>query len=170
MQIHPLELIGRAENLMPQDWPEDDTLARVYLLTLALSAKYKDRFAIQLDLLHRDYLLAHPELVYAAELDASKNEKQAELLTPLVIEADGCVVPLCYGFSRDYALCNVNRESLLDTWPKYLQRGYLAFRALARTVFEEVAMPRQLPFLNWYELIVARSRNPGKVLRVVCTT
>lgn len=165
LQIHPLELVGRAEQLMVQHWPEDDTLARAYLLVLALSAKYEGRLTIQLDLFHRNYLLDHPELVYATESHAaSMKEKPADLMSPLVVEADGSVVPLCYGFSRDYALCNVNTESLAEAWP--LQHDYPAFRALCRKVFEELAAPRELPFLNWYELIVLRSRGPAKAVQV----
>jgi len=166
LQIHPLELTGRAKQQMPEQWPEDDTLARAYLLTVALAAKYEGRMSIQFDVFHREYLREHPEMVYASEHGGPpERQSAAQLLSPLVVQADGLVVPVCYGFSEDYSVCNLKRETLAESWPRYVGRGYPAFLALCLKVFEESVMARhhELPFLNWYELIVARSRAYGGI-------
>jgi len=168
LQLHPLELTGRAEQRMPGQWPEDDTLARAYLLTLALAAKYETRMSIQLDVYHREYLREHAEMVYASERGwPPEGQPAAELLSPLVVQADGLVVPLCYGFSENYSVCDLKRETLAESWPRYVRRGYPAFRALCLRVFEDVMAPHhELPFLNWYELIVARSRAPASIAHI----
>ena len=161
LQLHPLELTGRAGSLMRVDLPDDDILARVYLLTLALVKKYRGLMAIQLDVFNRDDLMANPELVYASDLETQPARRRpASQLGIIVLEADGSVVPLCYGFSKEYEICNVRIRRLLEAWDSYVEQGYLAFRKLCREVFQEVCAPAILPFFNWHEMIVARSHTP----------
>ena len=162
LQIHPLELIGRAIGADTGSIaPDDEILARVYLLTLALATKYRNWMAIQFDVFNKEDILEYPELVYAS---ANRNfcsfdsSKPADLLRILVVEADGSVVPISYGFSKQYELCNVRTQRLYEAWPNYLEQGgYLAFRKLCKNVLKEIAMPTLLPFFNWYELIISRS-------------
>jgi len=159
LQLHPLELAGRAGELMRGDRPEDDTLARAYLLATTLASKYEGRLTIQLDVFHTEHLLEYPELAYAADLGPDLSiYRAADLLSPVVVEADATVVPVCYGFSRDYAICNLKEEALAAAWPRYLRERYPMFASLCRRVFKEATIPRDLPFLNWYELILASSR------------
>jgi MoaA/NifB/PqqE/SkfB family radical SAM enzyme len=158
LQLHPLELSGRAEKLMQEDSPDDDILARTYLMTLVLAAKYRSSMNIQLDVFRKDDLLEHPDLIYASSLDAVITEmKPADLLGLIVVEADGTVVPISYGFAKDYAICNLRHQRLSEAWPSYRHHGYLAFRKLCQDIFEEIAVPSELPFFNWYDLIVTRS-------------
>jgi Fe-coproporphyrin III synthase len=158
LQLHPLELSGRAEKLMQESSPDDDILARAYLIALVLAEQYRGSMNIQLDVFRKDDLLAHPELVYASDLQAGVTKmKPADLLGLVVIEADGAVVPISYGFAKDYAICNLRHQRLSEAWPSYRQYGYLAFRKLCQDICKEIAVPSELPFFNWHELIVSRS-------------
>jgi MoaA/NifB/PqqE/SkfB family radical SAM enzyme len=163
LQLHPLEQTGRGGVLMPGDSPDDDILARVYLLTLALIQKYSSSMVIQLDVFNRDGLIEHPEWVYASNLDSQADAlKPADLLGLLVVEANGSVVPISYGFSKTYEVCSLQSETLAQAWALYRRRGYVAFRELCRDVFKEIATSSDLPIFNWYELIVARSHGQTK--------
>lgn len=159
LQIHPLELEGRASFTMQSESPDDDVLARVYLLILALKSRFKDSMKIQYDAASRDYILENPELVYASGLEIDLNKVDlADILNFLVVEPDGSVVPIAYGFSKQYELCNLKNKKLFDIWPGYLRRGhYRLFRRLCKRVFDEISVPTELPFFNWYELLVKRS-------------
>lgn len=158
LQLHSLELAGRAEESLAGDAPDDDLLARVFLAGLALAEAYRGRMRIQSDSFHQEHLRRHPEAVYATDLDpADLARPAAELLNLIVIEADGSAVPVSYGFSKIFRICNVNDESLAAAWPRYAQSGYREFRRLCRGVFDEIMEPSALPFFNWYELMVARS-------------
>jgi len=162
LQLHPLELSGRAEKLMQEDSPDDDILARTYLITLVLADKYRSSMSIQLDVFRKDDLMEHPELIYASSLDAGVTEmKPADLLGLIVVEADGTVVPISYGFAKDYAICNLRHQRLSEAWSSYRQHGYLVFRKLCQDIFKEIAVPSELPFFNWHDLIVTRSHNPS---------
>lgn len=160
LQIHPLELTGRAGSLMAGDALENDVLSKVYVLAFALACtcRYGDTMKVQLDLLYRDHLREEPGLVYAEE-PKSKPDQTApsQLLGLLVLESDGTVVPVSYGFSRHYKLCNVKEKRLADAWPDYMTNGHPAFRDLCRRVWDELCAPDAPLLSNWHEVIVSRS-------------
>jgi Fe-coproporphyrin III synthase len=172
LQIHPLEIQGRADNMMQSNIVSEDILARVYLITLALASKYRDSMIIQFDAFRRDYVLKNPELVYASDVKygdhyatKTKDIKLADLLNFLVVGADGSVLPIAYNFSKQYELCNIKNKRLSKIWPSYIQQqegSYMMFRNLCQKVFREISNPsnneqQPLPFFNWYELIVNHS-------------
>lgn len=161
LQIHPLELVGRANDNLRSSWANDDILTRGYLLAFVLAARYTDSMKIQFDAFHRERVMQNPELIYASDLKIDlENSKPSDLLSDLVVEADGTVVPISYGLSKKFALCNINQSRLSEIWPHYLQKGgYEKFRKLCQKVFKEISMPNDLPLFNWYELMVSSSYN-----------
>ncbi len=162
LQIHPLEIIGRANNTdMISIAPDEDVLARVYLLNLALMNDYGNSISFQFDVFDRDYVIQHPELIYASDDkydDIQNGSKPADLLSPIIVETNGSIVPISYGFCKKYEICNLNTQSLSEGWSTYIKnKRYDAFRTLCKTVLKEIATPSMLPFFNWYELITRRS-------------
>jgi MoaA/NifB/PqqE/SkfB family radical SAM enzyme len=159
LQIHPLELAGHAVSQMASDAPEPDVLAKIYVMAFALASKYSNTMQVQLDLVYRDHLLDEPQLVYAAESEANWDKAvPAQLLGLLVLEADGTVVPVSYGFSRQFQVCNVKNRGLAESWPRFLSKGYPEFRALCRQVWDELSSPGGPLLSNWHEVIASRSR------------
>jgi MoaA/NifB/PqqE/SkfB family radical SAM enzyme len=159
LQIHPLERAGRAGRAMPAaSFTNDEINARAYLLSTVLAAKYADRMTVQIDLLHRDQVLRNPDLIYGAPVGDAIGANPSELTRILVLETDGAVVPVAYGFARRYAICNITGGSIRESWPRYVDDGYPAFAALCRDAFDEIARDARFNLFNWYELIVARSR------------
>ena len=158
LQLHPLEMTGRAERELTAEAPDDDVLARTYLMAAALAAEHRGRLRIQVDLLPAAQVRRSPQLVYASELEASTiaGARPADLLSPLVVEADGSVVPVSYGFSHDYRICDLSDQELAAAWPGFLERRYPAFRRLCRDLWTEIASSDR-PLVNWHELIVERS-------------
>jgi len=158
LQLHPLEMAGRAEGKLGALSAEEDGLAKAYLLATALAAKYRDSMNIQLDLLHLEHVLRAPEIVYANELPREWEEiTPADLLGLIVMEADGAVVPISYGFSRRYQICRLREQNLEQGWQPFLREGYPKFRRMCRELFEELISPKQRPLFNWHERVVARS-------------
>jgi hypothetical protein len=143
---------------MAGDAAENDELMKVYVLAFALAGKYSDIMRVQLDLLYREHLREEPGLVYADDLEYKPDQTApAQLLGLLVLEPDGTVVPVSYGFARRYKLCTVKEQKLAAAWPDYLARGYPAFRALCRQVWNELCAPEAMLLSNWHEVIVSRS-------------
>jgi MoaA/NifB/PqqE/SkfB family radical SAM enzyme len=158
LQLHPLEMTGRAAVDLATESPDDDVLARCYLMAMALAAEHQGRLRVQVDLLPVAQLRRSPELVYASTLEASAvaAARPADLLSPLVVEADGQVVPLSYGLSRRYRVGNLDDGGLAAAWPEFLENRYPALRRLCRDLWTEISRSDRA-VVNWHELIVARS-------------
>lgn len=154
--IHPLELFGRAERKMRESMPDEDILMRSYLLGMALLAKYHGQMRVQVDLVHRDQLLQDPTSVYATE-ECDVSRKAAELLSVVVLEPDGSLVPVAYGFSRRFGICNIHEERFATAWGRYAETGYPVFRRFCRRAFTSLASPTAPQLLSWHDLIVRQS-------------
>jgi hypothetical protein len=80
------------------------------------------------------------------------------MVSPLIIEADGRMSPLQYGFAREYGLGNLHEVSLADAAGSWRRSVLPKFRDLCRRVHEEaVRQENDLPFFNWYEMIFNES-------------
>jgi MoaA/NifB/PqqE/SkfB family radical SAM enzyme len=157
-QIHPIELTGRARSHMAEAAPDEDVLAKVYVLACVLASKYAGVMSVHSDLLYRDHLIEEPALVYADEPESElEGVAPARLVGLLVLEDDGTIVPTSYGFSRRYQLCNVKERRLAEAWPEYVVQGYSAFKDLCRRVYHELCAPEAPLLFNWHELVAARS-------------
>ncbi|HET6841494.1 MAG TPA: radical SAM protein [Candidatus Angelobacter sp.] len=151
LQVHPLELAGRAKAEMNSLSPDAETLAKIYLLCFALAGKYEGNMRVQCDLLHREHAIEAPGLVYAAEPQESLE------VSILVLQPDGWLVPVSYGFSRRYAVCDLKQTSLSAGWADFKARRYKDFRQLCQEVFDYVCSRQGPSLFNWHELIVAAS-------------
>jgi len=155
-QIHPLELFGRAKQEMQTQAMTEDVLVRAYLLSFALMAKYKGRMTVQLDVLHREQALRSPAAVYAGDCwDGA--ERASDRLGVIVLEPDGSVVPLAYGFSRRFVICDINKDRFADAWPRYARTDYPEFRRLCRAAFDKIASSAMPQLFNWHDFIVRES-------------
>jgi MoaA/NifB/PqqE/SkfB family radical SAM enzyme len=152
LQIHPLEEVGRAEETLSGCRPDPLESAYAFLEADRIRRAYAGRIFVQLDLFHREALLRLPARFYADE-SPDVPGSLAQCVAPLVLEADGMVVPVEYGFSRRYALGNACERRLKDLAQPWITAVYPRFRALCRTVYAEACRPSELPFLNWYELL-----------------
>ena len=165
LQIHPLELAGRATTDYADEELQEDTLERLYLAAVALEARYAGSLAVQLDLFVRRDILADPELVYAGPPLDPGSRVDAAQLGSLVVEADGTVVPVSYGMARRYSVGNLHEGRLAAAWRRWTIAGYPDFRAHCRAVFDEIcSSSRRL--VNWHELVVARSLAPRAAVSV----
>jgi MoaA/NifB/PqqE/SkfB family radical SAM enzyme len=155
-QIHPLEEVGRAIDVLPQTRPDEIEMAFAYLEAERLRTRYRTSLFVQVDIFHRSVLEQHPEWFYAEE-HWPEPEVLSDCISPLVIEADGTAVPLGYGFGRQYALGSLREQPLKALARQWLEHRHMPFRELCRRVHAEACQSSDLPFLNWYELIGLRS-------------
>jgi hypothetical protein len=88
--------------------------------------------------------------------EACRDVPFGTLLSPLVVETDGTVVPMQYGFPRRYALGNLRAERLQVLMDRWRATRWRAFRTLCEDAFADATSPARLPFVNWYELVARR--------------
>lgn len=149
-QVHPLEEVGRAADALSGKRPDAVESAFAYLECERVRGLYGDRLFVQLDLFHRDLVAQHPDRFHA-ERPALERERFSEHVAPIVIEADGTVSPISYGFGRRYAIGSLRESSLDELALRWMSDVYPAFRALCQKVHAEACKPSPLPFFNWYE-------------------
>jgi MoaA/NifB/PqqE/SkfB family radical SAM enzyme len=165
LQVHPLEEVGRAKRFLVGASPDEVEAAYAHLEALRIQASAGNRLRVQLDLLDRDLIRSNPGRIYAnRESSDPAKSPLSDLVAPLVIEADGTVVPIQHGFSRGYALGNLQEASLGKLATRWRRAGYRSFRNLCLDAFEEITASAQLPFVNWYDVISRRSRSAAGAL------
>lgn len=155
-QIHPLELVGRASSSVAGLHPAK-VLARAYMVALFLAAAYRGRLAVQLDAFLRSEIVSHPEMVYAES--SCRGSGCEDLPRTLVIEADGTVVPVAWGFSHRYSIASLQDERLGTGWLRWAATRQVAFRNLSSLVFDMIERNKEVTVVNWLELLVAGSNS-----------
>ena len=106
LQVHPLEPVGRALDGLGHAVPDPTELSYAVLAVARLKELVGDRLVLQLDVAGRDSMADFPERVFADGERPDTERPLGELLSPLIVEADGTVVPVEYAFGRRWALGN----------------------------------------------------------------
>ncbi|NOT11849.1 MAG: radical SAM protein [Methylococcaceae bacterium] len=159
LQIHPLEESGFATGNLPEERPDRIESAYAYLLCETLKEQLKDQLYIQLDFASRQALTAYPDIVYAGDTLPETDAPLADCLDSLVIEPDGSVLPLQYGFSKHYSLGNLHSsdfKQLADDWRRERMSD---FYALCRSVHQKVTTPGNPMIFNWDETLRTASHH-----------
>lgn len=156
-QIHPLDEVGRALVKLRGKAPgADDTLA-TWLAVKYLAAGYADQIAVVIDLVeHRRIDELTPELLRDGDVPAGP---LADAVSPLVIEADGTVVPLSFGIDRRCALGSLHDAGLSALARRWLAApaGYRRFRGICRDAHRRVDAG-DVKLLTWHQEIVSAAR------------
>lgn len=167
LQVHPLESVGRARDyeLTP---PDDLELAYAFLEVARLQDKHRGALVIQYDAADRTVVAKDPGRAFAvAEADPAAVAKTplSALVSPLVVEDDGWIVPVQYGFARRYAVGRLGGDFRAQA-AEWRRRRYAEFLTLTRRVWEEIGeAPDHLPFTNWYAAVTAGSHISSAHLR-----
>ena len=157
LQVHPLEAVGRARERLGTAVPDATELSYAVLAVARLKELVGDRLVIQLDVAGRDAMAAAPETVFAAADWPALDRPLGELLSPLIVEADGTVVPVEYAFGRQWALGNL-REARLPVLAERWKRERMAgFRTLCQEVQRGATAPEAPAVINWYGRVAQAS-------------
>jgi len=166
LQVHPLDVIGRAEDSLGDAAPDAHELAVAFVETMRLQAEAGDRMTVHFDLLDRDFLAENPADFFATSRPAETGSRPfAESISPLILEADGTLVPLGHGFPRVFALGNLRASPFSELVRDWRATREPEFRRLCREIWEEAREPAEWPFVNWYSEVRQRAANwkmPGE--------
>ena len=136
LQVHPVEENGRASSDISMRRLTDEELTYAWMAVVCLRKIHDGRLAIQFD--------AHDR--------KSPAETWGEFVSPLVIEDDGTVVPLRYGFPRSFAYGNLHHRRLADLAREWRRTRAPAFRDLLLPM-REIADGSSDRFSNMYQLL-----------------
>jgi len=159
LQVHPLENVGRAREEMKRQVPDELESAYAFAEVARLQALAEDRLIFQLDIIDRDVLRESPERVFAEEITGSFDDIPfADIVSPLIIEDNGRVCPIAYGFAPQWSFGNLHTESLQKMMDVWRQEKALHFRNMCRKVQQTItAENTEWPFINWYSALEAEA-------------
>ena len=157
LQLHPLEMYGRALEEL-KDCSLDDTLAyKAFILSNYLTDKYRNKMIIQLDLLHKEYLKDFPEIVNPFCKASETYTKISDYFDTIIVDDFGKIIPLAYGFNQKYCLGNIN--SLKDSaFDDYISEKMGKLKKLYSDTLTKVFSENGTDVFNWNEIIVHESR------------
>ncbi|MDJ0739969.1 MAG: radical SAM/SPASM domain-containing protein [Gammaproteobacteria bacterium] len=153
LQIHPLEHVGNAVSQLPGKVPDAIEGAHAWYLAEQLKAQLAGTMAVQVDLVHTSALEHQPDSFFLGEHDAAGQRRLGDVLSPLVIEPDGEVLPLQYGFPRTYSLGNLHAHSVGDMAARWRRDTGARLHGLCRSLFDSLPVGEAGEFFNWYERI-----------------
>lgn len=170
LQVHPLEAVGRARERLEAEGavPDETELSYAVLAVARLKELVGERLVIQLDVAGRDAMAAAPATVFAAADagDADDERPLGQLLSPLIVEPDGTVVPVEYAFGRDWALGNILQQRLPVLAARWRRERLAGFLALCRSVQQAATSPGRPAVINWYGHLARASAGPAAGLEV----
>lgn len=159
LQLHPLEMYGRARQELSQ-WANDDLhLHRTYILANYLSSKYQGRMVVQADLLHRDYLESFPQIVNGFARSCSDANRLAHVIDTIVIDEKGAITPFAYGFDPQFSIGTISDfdNALFD---EYLSRNATKIEHMLQHTLSGIFQNKEQDIVNWNEVWVYNSRHP----------
>ena len=154
LQIHPLEMVGRAVETLAGSDPAGIELAIAVLQWLKLRSLAPDGMRIQIDL--ADHRTGHSDKDRFVPPEAS-DLALSHLVSPLVVSSDGTVQPFVHGINSRFALGTITQSRLRNLGPPWIQGVYPLLRALCERTLAVASERTKLPFFNWYQLLVEQS-------------
>jgi Fe-coproporphyrin III synthase len=160
LQFHPLENFGRAKHSFNYSLSQE-TMYKSYILYHYIRDKYQEDMFVQLDYIHKQHLKDLPELVSITGGDglASPLKKLHEFINTIIIEEQGDIVPIAYGFSRDFIIGNLHQfDAADDIFGRFVSTKASVLQAHYQQAYDYV-MSNDEEMINWNELIVEISNS-----------
>jgi len=116
----------------------DEQMAAAWMLVGSLSELQRGKLAIHFDAVNLYSLPAEPGDLASWKRDVEREARYlGEIVTPLVIEDDGTVAPLRYGFPRRFAFGNLRQERLARMTERWIESQADAFCEVYGTVLQK---------------------------------
>lgn len=161
--VHPLEVTGNATSQLPGKSPDSLENAHAWLLVEQLKSKYEGQINIQLNLVHTATIEQNPDQFFLNQSTTHLQGKLADLLSGLVIEPDGEVVPLQYGFPRQFSLGNLKDSRISDMVSRWRNQISPKLHALSVDLHASLSGEGEGQLINWYERLDRHARKTHAV-------
>ena len=162
LQLHPLELYGRASENFKDGTISQELLQKVFILGHIFKAKYHDNMLVQLDFFHKENAIEHPHTAsyFGPDFQVNANNFAASLQT-VVVDEKGEVYPISYGFSKNYRIGNI-KEVLngIDIFERYINSTWISLYTLLQQTYDYITdINNDNDLIPWTSLIVKHSHN-----------
>ena len=133
--------------------PSGESMATAWRKVEGLCERYRGRLVIHFDAVNRYNLPAQPGDLASWKRDLECEARYlGEIVSPLVIEHDGTVTPLSYGFPRRFAFGNLRQERLSTMTKRWIESQAGAFCEVYGAVLHR-ARSADRTFGDWYLML-----------------
>src|SRR5450759_2486450 len=116
----------------------DEQMATAWMMLECLCELQRGKLVIHLDAVNRYSLPTEPGDLASWKRDLDREARYlGEIVSPLVIEDDGTVTPLRYGFARRFAFGNLHKEGLAKMTERWIDSRADAFCQVYGTVLQK---------------------------------
>jgi Fe-coproporphyrin III synthase len=131
----------------------DDQMATAWMMVECMSELHRGKLVIHFDAVNRYCLPTEPDDLASWKRDLEREPRYlGEVLSPLVVEADGTVSPLRSGFPRRFSLGNLHEERLSVVAARWIETQSSAFCEVYGRVLREARTADRM-FGDLYELL-----------------
>lgn len=157
LQLHPLEMYGRAKEQITEMCIDDTLAHQTFILANYLKSKHAETMVIQLDLLHRDFLKEYPQTVNSFDRECADKGRISDLLDTIIIEETGRVMPIAYGVNSTFTIGNVHgfEESLFD---KFIAEKIPTIKKLFQNTLNKIFANTHTDIVSWNEILIQESK------------
>ena len=163
LMITPLEITGNATSQLQGKSPDSIETIYAWRLVEQLKNKHKGQLNIHLNLVHTSCMEKNPDQFYLGDYAVPLKGSLSDLLSSLVIEPDGEVVPLQYGFPREYSLGNLREHRIIDMAEEWRNSLGPRMHELSSDLYSTLDNSDDGYFINWYEKIDRYARKTHRV-------
>ena len=140
-------------HLRPSAELTGEPMTKAWRMVESLYELKRGKLVIHFDALHRYNLPPEPGDLASWKQDLDREARYlGEIVSPLVIEREGTVVPLSYGFPRRFAFGNLGRERLARMAKRWIESQAGAFCEVYGTVLRQ-ARTADRTFEDWYRML-----------------
>lgn len=147
LQIHPLELVGRAGHQLRDDDLDADSFARAVLGLLWAQSAAGESMHIHLDVADRDAILEDRASVEPPAGTATLGD----IVRTLIVEPDGAIGPAQFGFPRQYGLAIAGDAPFAELASRWRTAVEPRYRELVSRTIDRARQSQR--FFNWYDLL-----------------
>ena len=158
LQIHPLGNIGSALSNMADKSPDAIEARYAWALCQSMKNNVGDRLAVQLDYMYSEAIKENPSLLYADKMRHGEESMLSTLVSPLIIEPDGELVPFQFGFSREFSLGNIKNVSIRHQQQHWKSRQWPKLQSICQNLFQEINASSEPYFVNWYQELTQKAQ------------
>jgi MoaA/NifB/PqqE/SkfB family radical SAM enzyme len=161
LQLHPLELTGRALAEFSHLVPSQESLQKVFILGSYIDEKYTGKMKVQLDFLHRNIILQSPGTIsfFGTNFELNKTNF-SDAVKCLVIDQKGDVYPMSYGFAEYFRMGHISEVTEgRDIIADFINNKGRDMYRLIQKIFRMIEIEETDDLIVWTELIVKNSHS-----------
>jgi MoaA/NifB/PqqE/SkfB family radical SAM enzyme len=156
LHFHPLEMAGRAAATLNSVTFDEESLHKIYIAFHYLKEVYGEQLFMQLDLLHRDYIMDNPAFIFHQyNTPEFTTANFSSIFKELIIDEGGDIIPISHGCSKHFKLGNIyDAVSCTKMIEQFMQEKMEDVIELYQTTYGFIMDQEEKELVNWSEMVI----------------